>query len=177
MKKIRYRKLITPFLLVLFMIFVTQHMKIYAVEGGQDVPVSYEASGNNLARFQLQVIIVGNGSVFDGSQELRKQINVYELKYKEVKVFRLAPDKGHHIKSVVFQGVDITDQLNTIQEIEIQGLDGNSELIITYEKDEGNLMDVDSVNTGDDQRAYRFIGAILIAAIVMRTVIRKRRTT
>lgn len=175
MNKTRFKILITPMLLILLMIFGTQCKAIHAAEENHDVPVSYEAGEDGLARFQLQVIIIGNGSVFDGSQELRLQTSVYELKYKEAKVFRLAPDKEHHIKSVVFQGIDITDQLNTTNEIKIEGLDTDSKLVITYEKDERNPTDVGNVNTGDNQSIKLFTGTILVSGIVLSILIKKKR--
>lgn len=129
------RKQRVIFILLITFLIGVQNANLLAMVNDKDTTVGYDSEKSYPVYFEMEVVVLGNGSVFDGTQEIRQQINVYQLKDQDEKKFRLKADKDNRIKSVIFNYIDISDQLNKRNEIKIRGLDFNTSLIITFEKD------------------------------------------
>lgn len=162
-----------------------------AKEDSQDVPVTYSPSEDALARFNMQVIIIGGGSVFDGTQELTQSTNVYELKYKDQKIFKVAPQEGYYLKSIIYDGNDITDLINIDSTILITAMDHDTILTFTYEKkiveeeqppkeDEKNHPAVEnkrseSIKTGDISNVSKMMAVTLLSGSIVFLILWKRK--
>lgn len=57
------------------------------------------------AYYQTKVIVIGKGSVIDGAQTIREGVTIFELLYGTTKEFKLIPDQGYELKSVIVDGI------------------------------------------------------------------------
>lgn len=162
-----------------------------AKEGSQDVTVTYSPTEDALARFNMQVIIEGGGSVFDGTQELTQSTTVYELKYKDQKIFKAAPQDGYYLKSIIYDGKDITSMLKADNTILITAMDYDTILTFTYEKiavdeeqppkEEETKPPVtenknpSSIDTGDMTNVSKTIAVTLLSGSIIFLILWKRK--
>lgn len=181
------RKKLSVLLCALTLAFAVQCVQTLAAEGNREVPVTYSPTEESLARFEMQVIIKGEGSVMDGSIELKNTSSVvYELKYGEQKTFQVKPAPGYRIASIVYDGKDITSQLvNGF--ITVTGMDYPTVLTFTYEKiksdtgNEGNKPDTgdngnkDTPNTGDHTNLTRFMVLGSVSAIMLLILLKRKK--
>lgn len=110
----------------------SQVTSTYAADGSQSVTVSYTPS--EIATFKMGILIVGEGSIFDGTQEIVGITTVFELKYDDKKTFNINPAKGSQLKSIVYDEIDITDQLKN-GGITVTQKDYDTKLVITFEEE------------------------------------------
>lgn len=190
------RKKLSVLLCALTLAFTVQCVQTLAAEGNREVPVTYSPTEESLARFEMQVIIKGEGSVMDGTIELKNTSSVvYELKYGEQKTFQVKPAPGYRIASIVYDGKDITSQLvNGF--ITVTGMDYPTVLTFTYEKiksdngnegnkpdtgdngdkpDTGNNGNKDTPNTGDHTNLTRFMVLGSVSAIMILILLKRKK--
>lgn len=186
------RKKLSVLLCALTLAFTVQCMQTMAAEGSREVPVTYSPTEESLARFEMQVIIRGEGSVMDGTIELKNTSSVvYELKYGEQKKFQIKPAPGYQIASIIYDGKDITSELvNGF--ITVTGMDHHTVLTFTYEKiksdtsNEGNKPDTgdtgnkdtpnkDTPNTGDHTSLTRFVVLGSVSAFLILILLKRKK--
>ncbi|NGT88227.1 hypothetical protein [Clostridium perfringens] len=119
----------------------------YANVGQSKIPVTYNVSEDS--RYDLNIKVSGDGTVYDGTKSIRNGKVVHQLKVSEEKVLEIIPDKGASLKSISWRNGDI--DLSKYYEIEdirggkklyLKGISTDSELEIKfYSKDNtaGNL--------------------------------------
>lgn len=119
----------------------------YANVGQSKIPVTYNVSEDS--RYDLNIKVSGDGTVYDGTKSIRNGKVVHQLKVSEEKVLEIIPDKGISLKSISWRNGDI--DLSKYYEIEdirggkklyLKGISTDSELEIKfYSKDNtgGNL--------------------------------------
>lgn len=96
--------------------------------------LGFTPPGEPAITYQLSVSIVGNGSIFDGTQEIIGSIK-YELSANQSKTFRVQPQQGYMLASVVFDNTNITNKVDMDGNITIQGKTYDSQLVITFEEE------------------------------------------
>ena len=122
------RKIIKAFLFLSTLMLVSISV-VYADD--VEVTLSYRMEG--IKTHELKVIVYGPGILRDGEAEIRDGTNVYELREDAEKVFLIEPDEGSHLASVKIDGQEVTDTVE--KQLVIKDLKEDSELIITFEKD------------------------------------------
>lgn len=126
--------------------FVTA-ITAYAKEVKSTIPVTYTISEDS--RYDLNIKVSGDGTVYDGSKRIRNGRVVHQLKVSEEKVLEIIPDEGIKLKSISWSNGEV--DLSKYYEIEdvsrgkklyLKGISTDSELEIKfYSKDNtvGNL--------------------------------------
>lgn len=166
----KIRKLII-FLCVCVMALLSQGIPMYANEGESSTPVTYLPSEDELAKFKMQIIVVGEGSVYDGTKEIKGNSTIYELKYKDKKNFTLAPAKGYQIESIVCNNKDITNQLvNDV--ITVSQMDVDT--VVTFVYREVSKPD-SSPQTGDHTNVWKWITLVSMSGVVLFLLKKKKR--
>lgn len=137
--------------------------------------VSYER--RETVTYLLTVSVKGDGSIFDGEEMIRGQINEYQLKIDSFKLFRVKPDKGNELEKIVLDGKDITEELQG-DLLKVNGKEANQNLEFYFS--EGEVAGADNnQSTGkpgrpsktDDNTKYQqyilgLIGSILLGAMI-----------
>ena len=138
-----------PMLFSLLLLFVS--IPVYAAkEAKSTIPVTYSVSED--CRYDLNVKVRGDGTVYDGSKSIRNGSIVHKLKVGEEKEFRIIPDNGIKLKNISWKDGDkdlskyynIGD-INNGKIISLRGIATDSELIIEFEekKDISSNLDQD----------------------------------
>lgn len=81
--------------------------------------------------YQTKVIVIGNGSVMDGTQTIREGVTVFELLYGTTKEFKILPDQGYELKSVILDGINRRPENSRIL---IQQKRQQMLIVITFQK-------------------------------------------
>ena len=121
---------------------------VSAAQGNTTLNFTPPGSGTSTT-YQMQVGITGNGSVFDGTQQLAGGIT-YQLQAGQSKTFRVQAQPGYVLQSVIFDGVDITSQVDVNGYITVQGKTYNTQLSFTFVEDgtSGNTGGMPNNTTG-----------------------------
>lgn len=138
-----------PMLFSLLLLFMS--IPVYAAkEAKSTIPVTYSVSED--CRYDLNVKVRGDGTVYDGSKSIRNGSIVHRLKVSEEKEFRIIPDNGSELKNISWEYGDkdlskyynIGD-INNGKIISLRGIATDSELIIEFEekKDTSSSLDQD----------------------------------
>lgn len=138
-----------PMLFSLLLLFVS--IPVYAAkEAKSTIPVTYSVSED--CRYDLNVKVRGDGTVYDSSKSIRNGSIVHRLKVSEEKEFRIIPDNGSKLKNISWKDGDkdlskyynIGD-INNGKIISLRGIATDSELIIEFEekKDISSNLDQD----------------------------------
>ena len=139
-----------PMLFSLLLLFVS--IPVYAAkEAKSTIPVTYSVSGD--CRYDLNVKVRGDGTVYDGSKSIRNGSIVHKLKVGEEKEFRIIPDNGIKLKNISWKDGEKdlskyynTEDINNGKIISLRGIATDSELIIEF----GEKKDISS-NLDQDQ--------------------------
>lgn len=132
-----------PMLFSLLLLFVS--IPVHAAkEAKSTIPVTYSVSEDY--RYDLNVKVSGDGTVYDGTKSIRNGKVVHQLRVSEEKVLEIIPDKGASLNSISWRNGDI--DLSKYYEIEdirggkklyLKGISTDSELEIKfYSKYNGN---------------------------------------
>lgn len=70
-----------------------------------DTTVSYEPTPEQLQRYFLELTVMGNGSVFDGTTPIENGSITYEMIYSDSKSLTIVPKKNSYLKKVIVDGV------------------------------------------------------------------------
>ena len=117
-----------------------------AAERSQETKVSFTVSQEG--KYELSVEASGNGEIRDGTKTIRNGAVEYQLSVGETKTFRIMPDEGYKIGSVIYEQPEIS----RIQDFTEQALTG--EIEISMESTSGILrieFVVDPSAGGDSQ--------------------------
>lgn len=141
------KTLLTIIVSMLFLIGIS--IPAYAKVTSYDVPVSYTIKEDSI--YSLQIESVGDGSVYDGKNEIRNESISSQIKIGEKKVFKISPDNGYKISSVMFNGKEISNQLKKIKDgykVTISGMatDNTFKVKIIEDINEGTNSDSDNPN-------------------------------
>lgn len=138
-----------PMLFSLLLLFVS--IPVYAAkEAKSTIPVTYSVSED--CRYDLNVKVRGDGTVYDGSKSIRNGSIVHKLKVGEEKEFRIIPDNGIKLKNISWKDGDKDlskyyniEDINNGKIISLRGIATDSELIIEFEekKDISSNLDQD----------------------------------
>ena len=127
-----------PMVFSLLILFVS--IPVYAAkEEKSTIPVTYSVSED--CRYDLNVKVSGDGTVYDGFKSIRNGSIVHQLKVSEEKEFRIIPDNGSKLKNISWKDgdkdlskyYDIED-INNEKIISLKGVATDSELIIEFEE-------------------------------------------
>lgn len=154
--------------------------KVSATDASGEAEVGYEVNEDSL--YELQVQVIGYGSVRDGTQRIRTNVT-YEVTPGEKKTFVLEPDEGYLLKQVRYEkpetayAKDITAQLKT-DTVVIPTECTEMKLIVVYEQApvprKGFL---GYINTGDGNDPVPYLILMLAALLVLAQRRRKEAGT
>lgn len=69
-----------------------------------DTIVSYDPSSDQLKKFYLELTVIGDGIVYDGSAPIEKDSITFEMTYEDSKTLILNPNKNSYLKKVEING-------------------------------------------------------------------------
>lgn len=124
---------------VVFSLLLVMFMGIpaYANENKSVVPVIYNISEDS--RYNLNIKVSGDGTVYDGDQSIKNGNVIYQLKVSEEKSFKIIPDKESKLKSISWKNknTDLSEyyELEDIRNgksLTLKGVATDSELIIEF---------------------------------------------
>lgn len=123
----------------------------YANVGQSKIPVTYNISEDS--RYDLNIKVSGDGTVYDGRKSIRNGNVVHQLKVSEEKVLEIIPDEGIKLKRISWRNGEV--DLSKYYEIEdvsggkklyLKGISTDSELEIQFD-----IKNNTSENLGQDQ--------------------------
>lgn len=184
------KKLVAILAMAMIVGFSVQTSLCYAAtEGSSDVTVSYTPTEDSVMKFNMSVVIKGNGYLQDGDQKLTGSTTVFILKEGDQKTFLVKPDSGNYIESIVFDGKDITNQLkNGFITVTSQAYD--TQLVVTFAKEAtpntptvepgkptqpDNNRVTGSVNTGDASQTRFLVGGLMLSGLILFIALKKRK--
>lgn len=189
MKKQSLNKVLTivSIFFVAFGCFFTNIKILHAAESS-GTSVTFTVKENET--YLLSVSVEGKGSIFDGKEVIRDQINKYHLENGTYKTFRIVPDEGYEISRVTLNGKDITNLIIN-GEITVKSEDYEQVLVFYFtkttdsdnEKPGGVNKKPDNsqtnshpnrVETGDATRKMLY-GLTLVASISVLVIVVKRK--
>lgn len=172
----------------------------------EQTSVSYTPGYDAIASTQIKIIISSKmyefGKIYDDDNNLVQDAAVYEIKYGQIKVFKIQPTMGYDVEKIIYDGKDITGNIRAMRSIqkeyfvEIVGLGYDTELKVTYKKIDGDINDgaskpdapldpdisgnFDAIskvpNTGDEMNLYKYITIAGISMVVIiATLLIKRK--
>lgn len=97
---------------LLFIILI--YIPAYANVGQSKIPVTYNVPEDS--RYDLNIKVSGDGTVYDGTKSIRNGKVVHQLKVSEEKVLKIIPDEGIKLKSISWSNGDV--DLSKYYEIE-----------------------------------------------------------
>ena len=127
----------------------------YANVGQSKIPVTYNVSEDS--RYDLNIKVSGDGTVYDGTKSIRNGKVVHQLKVSEEKVLEIIPDKGASLKSIHWGNGDI--DLSKYYEIEdirggkklyLKGISTDSELEIKFDSKDNTSGNLDQDQNDSD---------------------------
>ncbi|CEO36669.1 Uncharacterised protein [[Clostridium] sordellii] len=117
--------------------FVTA-ITAYAKEVKSTIPVTYTISEDS--RYDLNIKVSGDGTVYDGSKRIRNGRVVHQLKVSEEKVLEIIPDEGIKLKSISWSNgeVDLSkyyeiEDVSRGKKLSLKGISTDSELEIQFD--------------------------------------------
>ncbi|UBK98056.1 hypothetical protein KLF26_02210 [Clostridium perfringens] len=123
----------------------------YARVGQNTIPVTYNISEQS--RYDLNIKVSGNGTVYDGRKSIRNGNVVHQLKVSEEKVLEIIPDEGIKLKSISWRNgeVDLSkyyeiEDISGGKKLSLKGISTDSELEIQFD-----IKNNTSGNLGQDQ--------------------------
>lgn len=157
-----------------------------AAERSQETKVSFTVSQEG--KYELSVEASGNGEIRDGTKTIRNGAVEYQLSVGETKTFRIMPDEGYKIGSVIYEQPEIS----RIQDFTEQALTG--EIEISMESTSGILRiefvvdpsaggdsqgdgesGQDAAKTGDSTRVAGYAAAVIGAGAVLAYLYRRKK--
>lgn len=96
--------------------------------------LGFTPPGEPSTKHNLYVSVEKNGSIFDGDQELSGAI-IYELQVNQSKTFRVQPQAGYQLASVIFDNEDITNMVDANGMITIQGKQKDTLLVFKFKEE------------------------------------------
>lgn len=182
------KKFVVILVLTMIMGMSMQVNRCFASEGSNDVPVTYTPTEDSVLKFNMNVIIKGDGYLLDGEQKLIGDSTVYVLKKGSLKVFKVIPSSGSYVKSIVFDGVDITRELeNDVLSVNTKA--HNTQLVITFannvvndtpqeepkEPNQNTNRVPDRVVTGDSTSLKMITGILITSGIILLMITKKKK--
>ncbi|BDC00676.1 hypothetical protein CP118TE_03850 [Clostridium perfringens E] len=133
----------------LLLVFIA--IPAYARVGQNTIPVTYNISEQS--RYDLNIKVSGNGTVYDGRKSIRNGNVVHQLKVSEEKVLEIIPDEGIKLKSISWRNgeVDLSkyyeiEDISGGKKLSLKGISTDSELEIQFD-----IKNNTSGNLGQDQ--------------------------
>ena len=108
------------------------------------------------SHFDMNVTIVGNGTVEVNGRKLLETGVISTERGKEVAI-TISPDKGHHIRAVIYNGADIAEEVKGRQLV-LPQLEREASISVTFAADSS------SPSTGDD--GYPSVVFLSVTAII-----------
>lgn len=168
-----------------------------AAEKSQETEVRFTVSQDG--RYELSVEAAGNGEIRDGEKSIRNGAVEYQLSVGETKTFRIVPDEGYRIGSVIYEQPEIS----RIQDFTEQALAGEIEIVMestggilriefvvdpsgsggtqggsggtSQDSGSGGSAGADAAQTGDTAGAAGYAAAVIGAGAVVIYLYRKKK--
>lgn len=161
-----------------------------AAERSQETKVSFTVSQEG--KYELSVEASGNGEIRDGDKAIRNGIVEYQLSVGETKTFRIIPDEGYKIGSVIYEQPEVSRVMDLTEqalsgEIEIAMESTGGILRIEFVVDpsaggdsqedgtEGSGSGQDTAKTGDSTHVAGYAAAVAGAGAVLAYLYRRRK--
>lgn len=134
---------------LLFIILI--YIPAYANVGQSKIPVTYNVPEDS--RYDLNIKVSGDGTVYDGTKSIRNGKVVHQLKVSEEKVLKIIPDEGIKLKSISWSNGDVDlskyyeiEEMSRGKKLSLKGISTDSELEIQFD-----IKNNTSGNLGQDQ--------------------------
>ena len=131
-------------ILMTCLLSVVSSIGVCYAKGESTAVVSYTPSSDEIAPTDIKIIVSAKtsefGSIYDEDTLLGVGENIYQLKHKETKIFRIQPAFGYDVEKVVYDKEDITSELRATRSIrknyyiEIEGKGHDAELEVDFKK-------------------------------------------
>lgn len=122
----------------------------YAANSSEDVIVTYIPDIGSIEKFNLEVTVEGDGHLLDQGQDIGNKAS-YQLMKDEEQTFQIGEKDRTSLKSIVYDGQDVTELLDKNGSLIIKGKAYDTTLAVNFEKKkEGTWTDI--VKTEDKTR-------------------------
>lgn len=180
----RILKAITGILAVCSFTVLTVLTAGAAETGEAETKVSFTVSQDG--KYSLSVEASGNGVIRDGEKDIRDGIVEYQLSVGETKVFRIVPDEGYRIGSVIYEQPELSRTEDLTQqalsgEIQIAMESTGAVLRVEFVPDTSSGGDgqessgADAARTGDTSRMLGYMAALAGAGLVLAYLSKKNK--
>lgn len=187
----RILKAITGILAVCSFTVLTVLTAGAAETGEAETKVSFTVSQDG--KYSLSVEASGNGEIRDGEKNIRNGIVEYQLSVGETKIFRIVPDEGYRIGSVIYEQPELSRTEDLTQqalsgEIQISMESTGAVLRVEFVPDtssgggEGSQgqtgaggFGADAARTGDTSRTLGYMAALAGAGLVLAYLSKKNK--
>lgn len=141
----------------------------YAANSSEDVIVTYVP---DIEKFNLEVIVEGDGHLLDQGKDIGNKAS-YQLMKDEEKTFQIDEKDRASLKSVVYDGQDVTNLLDKNGSLIIKGKAYDTKLAVNFGKKKEETW-TDIVKTEDNTRIAFLVILAGGAAGIFLKLIRRR---